>query len=77
MNKKGGRIYKTTAENMVFAAPDELTAVFDEVKTAIADAAGRLCGGDASLTSVSHEPPCTYCPYISVGRYTDKKERKR
>ncbi len=77
MNKKGGRIYKTTAENMVFAAPEELTAVFDEVKTAIADAAGRLCGGDASLTSVSHEPPCTYCPYISVCRYTDKKERKR
>jgi ATP-dependent helicase/nuclease subunit B len=77
MDKKGGKIYKTTAAHMTFAASDELTAVFDGVKAAIADAASRLCGGDASLTTASEKAPCTVCPYISVCRYTEKKERRR
>ena len=58
---------------MVFAAPEEMTAVFEEVKGAIADAAERMCEGDASVTPKINDTPCKYCPYISVCRRTDKK----
>ena len=78
MGKKGGNVYRTNAGNMVFAASDEMTAVFEQVKHAVTDAAERMCGGDASLTDKSAgEAPCTHCPYIFVCRYTKKKERKR
>ncbi len=73
MDKKGGEIYSTKAGCMVFAAPEEMTAVFEEVKGAIADAAERMCEGDASVTPKINDTPCKYCPYISVCRRTDKK----
>lgn len=75
--EKKGKIYKLSAGSMVVAAPDEMTAVFEEVKTAIADAALRMCEGDASVTGVKSSAPCTYCPYMTVCRYTERKERRR
>lgn len=78
MDKKGGAIYKTNAGAMVFTAPDEMTAVFDEVKGAIADCAERMCEGDASVTDSSgDDAPCKYCPYVSVCRRTDKRSYGR
>ena len=77
MDKKGGEIYKTASGGMVFTAPDEMTAVFEEVKTAIADAAERMCEGDASVTAKENKVPCDYCPYISICRRTDKKSQGR
>lgn len=74
MDKKGGRIYSTKAGGMVFTAPEEMKAVFEEVKTAVSDAANRMCEGDASVTEKENETPCKYCPYISVCRRTDKKD---
>ena len=77
MDKKGGSIYKTSAGGMVFAAPEQMTAVFDEVKTAISDAAERMCEGDASVTEKQNKVPCDYCPYINICRRTDKKTQRR
>ena len=74
MDKKGGKIYKVKAGNMTFTANDAMTALFDEVKTAVADAALRMCEGDASLTT-AEKAPCEHCPYITVCRYTEKKNR--
>lgn len=77
MDKKGGKIYKTSSGGMVFTAPDEMTAVFEEVKTAISDAAERMCEGDASVTDKINKVPCDYCPYITICRRTDKKSNGR
>lgn len=73
MDKKGGEIYKIATGSMIFEADEAMTAVFEEVKAAISDAARRMCEGDASVTDKETKPPCKYCQYITVCRYTAKK----
>lgn len=76
-DEKKPTVYKLNAGNMVIAASDEMKAVFEEVKGAVADAALRMCEGDAATTAVKSNAPCTYCPYMTVCRYTERKEKRR